>query len=100
MSALHLARLKPEDEDAVQASQSYLNVALNGMKFSPNHIATSHDPYIFDAEELTTKTIEHSDDVNSLNEVNAEAVCFTSSLIRVCTFVVCTIFNVTITQGV
>ena len=92
-SALHLARLKPEDEDARQASQSYLNAALTGMAFWLDPVTISHDPYISDAEKLTSKKIEHSNDVDSLNEANAEAVCFTSSLIRLCTFAVCLLFK-------
>ena len=44
-SALHMARLKPEDEDAMQASQSYLTAALNGLTFQLHHVSRSHDPY-------------------------------------------------------
>jgi hypothetical protein len=52
-SALHIAKAKPQDPEALDAHRRYLDLALR----------------------------EHSNDVSQLSEVNADTVCMTSSLL-------------------
>jgi hypothetical protein len=58
-SALHLAKVEPQDPEALDSHRRYLDLALR----------------------------EHSNDVAQLNKANADIVCLTSSLLRMCAFV-------------
>lgn len=60
IAALHTAKIDPQDLDAIDVYQNYLDLALR----------------------------EHSNDVANLTKKNADAACITSSLIRVAAFAI------------
>lgn len=60
IAALHTAKCNPQDSEAIHVYRKYLDLAVR----------------------------EHSNDVARLNELNADATCLTSSLIRLAAFAV------------